>query len=568
MLPLDHVELLALAAEAHLVGGDRARGEVLLERALDELDPERDPRRYSALLALLARTQWQLNRTLEGVETAQRALAMLPGPDGGRERAALLSWLARTRVLRGRFREAIAEGEKALAETVAVGDSRAQGEVLNTLGMARIVLGNVDEGVKDLREALAIAKENEDDDAVSNAYSNLADHLQLAGRTSEALETASEGLAATPRRATRSREWMTLTLSQVEFESGHWRSAREHLGPPPSHLAGTVLIFRQLRHAELALAEGDYDAAAGCLRELEESVIGSSQPQWIGGFGTLLAELLRRRHDLLGARAAVAQALDRLEVCTDDVMRIASVSAVGLSVEADLAQQARDLRAKAQERDALARARIHMQRLRAAAQEGGPVERAWRAVGAAELARARGRSDPKPWLAAAGEWDAIARPYQAAIARGRAVGGSRGGGARAGVGEGAGLAVAGRRADCPGRAGPARPGAGRGQRPPGGRRRRRRGGSLRSDRPGAPGAGAAGRGSDQPSDRRGAVHGREDGQRARLAHPGQARRAQPHAGGGRRASPAPQRVRPTRRMTGAQPPQRAERPQAAQAARR
>jgi DNA-binding CsgD family transcriptional regulator len=372
------------------------------------------------LLALLARTQWQLNRTLEGVETAQRALAMLPGPDGGRERAALLSWLARTRVLRGRFREAIAEGEKALAETVAVGDSRAQGEVLNTLGMARIVLGNVDEGVKDLREALAIAKENEDDDAVSNAYSNLADHLQLAGRTSEALETASEGLAATPRRATRSREWMTLTLSQVEFESGHWRSAREHLGPPPSHLAGTVLIFRQLRHAELALAEGDYDAAAGCLRELEESVIGSSQPQWIGGFGTLLAELLRRRHDLLGARAAVAQALDRLEVCTDDVMRIASVSAVGLSVEADLAQQARDLRAKAQERDALARARIHMQRLRAAAQEGGPVERAWRAVGAAELARARGRSDPKPWLAAAGEWDAIARPYQAAIARWRA----------------------------------------------------------------------------------------------------------------------------------------------------
>ncbi len=63
--------------------------------------------------------------------------------------------------------------------------------------------------------------------------------------------------------------------------------------------------------------------------------------------------------DLLGARAAVARALDRIELCTDDVMRIARVTAVGASVEADLAQRARDLREKQDERDAIARARIH-----------------------------------------------------------------------------------------------------------------------------------------------------------------------------------------------------------------
>ena len=81
--------------------------------------------------------------------------------------------------------------------------------------------------------------------------------------------------------------------------------------------------------------------------------------------GALLGELRRRRRDLIGARAAVAQALDRLEVCTDDVMRIARVSAAGVRVEADIAQRARDLRERAQERDAIARARIHEQRLRA-----------------------------------------------------------------------------------------------------------------------------------------------------------------------------------------------------------
>jgi DNA-binding CsgD family transcriptional regulator len=134
----------------------------------------------------------------------------------------------------------------------------------------------------------------------------------------------------------------------------------------------------------------------------------------------MLGDLRRRRRDLAGARAAIGEALDRLEVCTDDVMRIARVSANGIRIEADVAQRARDLREKSDERDALARARIHMQRLSAAAQEGGPVEQAWRDSGAAELTRARGRSDPKAWLKAAASWDAIGRPYPAAIARWRA----------------------------------------------------------------------------------------------------------------------------------------------------
>lgn len=61
-----------------------------------------------------------------------------------------------------------------------------------------------------------------------------------------------------------------------------------------------------------------------------------------------------------------------------------------------------------------------MTRLRAAAQEGGPVESAWRTPGAAELARARGRSDAHLWLKAAVEWDAMDRPYPAAMSRWRA----------------------------------------------------------------------------------------------------------------------------------------------------
>jgi DNA-binding CsgD family transcriptional regulator len=100
-------------------------------------------------------------------------------------------------------------------------------------------------------------------------------------------------------------------------------------------------------------------------------------------------------------------------------MSIARVSALGSSIEADIARRAHDLRERAEERDALARLRIHLSRLAAAAQEGGPVELAWQAVGKAQMARARARNDPRLWRAAAGEWETIERPYRAAIMRWR-----------------------------------------------------------------------------------------------------------------------------------------------------
>jgi DNA-binding CsgD family transcriptional regulator len=178
-------------------------------------------------------------------------------------------------------------------------------------------------------------------------------------------------------------------------------------------------MYRHVREAELALGVGDEEAAARCLEAIEPFVAASSEPQWHGAFGALKGELCRRRGDLTGARLAVEQALDQMELCTDDVMRIARVTAVGLAVEADRALRARDLHERAEARDALSRARIHMQRLEAAAQEGGPVEAAWRAVGAAQLRRARGRNDAALWDRAARAWDELGRPYPGAILRWR-----------------------------------------------------------------------------------------------------------------------------------------------------
>ena len=417
---LDHVELLAMAAAAHGRAGELDRSEVLLRESLRELDPEADPRRYSKLLGRLARAQWNLNRGQEGLETAERALALLPSDERTSERTLLLSWLARTRFLRGRFREAIRDAEEALEAATGLGYRYAETEVLNTLGMAKMSLGDVDGGMACLRRAIELARADGELEDVAYAYGNLADHLSLAGRVQEALDTAREGLFTTPRRVRDAHDWLMLEVSELAFETGDWRMARSNLNAVPRHLDGRKLILRLLREADQSLGEGDEDTAARCLEEAEPLVRASAEPQWIALFGSLMAELQRRRHELVKARTAVADALDRIELCTDDVMRVARVTAVGIAVEADHAQLARDLREQDDERDALTRARIHMDRLTAVAEEGGPVERAWLEMAAADYERAQGRPDPAKWLHSADEWERLQRPYRAAIARWRA----------------------------------------------------------------------------------------------------------------------------------------------------
>ena len=413
---IDYVDLFAAAARQYGLAGDQRRSEMLADRGLEMIDPDADPRRYARLLFRRARARWRLNRPTDGLADAQQALALLPDEPGA-DRARVLSWVARTQVLRGRFREAIAEGEAALAMARAEDLPVTAGEALNTLGMARIALGDVDTGEALLSDAIRLAREHGDIDGLGAAYSNLGDLLSLAGRTADGLAVVNEGLDEIQTRLGQSFSWMVLTHSQLAFDAGDWDAARASEGPAIASADGVTLIFRLLRDAELALGEGDEALAGQRLEAAEPLVRVSREPQWHGMFGSLVGELKRRAGDLAGARQAVSRALDELEVCTDDVMRIARVTAVGMSIEADRALRARDLREPDAERDALARARIHLDRLQAAAEDGGPVERAWLDTGLAEDARAHGRNDPALWNTAADSWDQVQRPYGAALMR-------------------------------------------------------------------------------------------------------------------------------------------------------
>jgi DNA-binding NarL/FixJ family response regulator len=133
--------------------------------------------------------------------------------------------------------------------------------------------------------------------------------------------------------------------------------------------------------------------------------------------GDLQAELALREDDVPAARAAVDEALDRIEFCSEDILRIVRVAASGMFVEAAAAQRARDLADAAGQAEALERAEALIMRARAATEDGHAVEGAYAASAEAAYGRALGRDDAGLWAAAAEAWEALSRPYPAARAR-------------------------------------------------------------------------------------------------------------------------------------------------------
>jgi DNA-binding CsgD family transcriptional regulator len=164
--------------------------------------------------------------------------------------------------------------------------------------------------------------------------------------------------------------------------------------------------------AVLALGTGDLDTARREIEAMEPEARESTEPQFVGAYGWMRAELERRTGNVDAARGAVDDALDQIEYCSDDVARIAGVSGMGLRVEADAATLARDRRDTDAEQVALRRADEQINRLRLTGEAGGPVERAELASGEAELSRASGTDDPALWAAAAATWEGLRRPYR------------------------------------------------------------------------------------------------------------------------------------------------------------
>jgi predicted ATPase/DNA-binding CsgD family transcriptional regulator len=410
------VDLVLRAADAAEASGEGARFEALVRAAFEHIDPAGDPRRVASLLGRLHRVQWELGRQEESIQTLDQALALLEPFEPRGELAGLLAAKARARMLQARNREAIEAGRAAIDVARSVGEVEAEAQALNSIGVALAAAREVDEGIAALREAHVLAREHQLDDAIQRASVNLADTLHLAGRSREALEIGREGLEEAVARGW-PHTWIALHVAEIEFDLGDWRAAAAAIPDERRRYLGPTLLHYRARRAEQALGRGDVEAARSELESAARVAADSTEPQFLAPLGAYTAELERRAGDVAAARAAVDEALDRIEFCSEDLARIAQVAAAGLLVEADEAERARDRHDGSGERSARDRAAAMAERVRLAAEDGGPVVRAQLVLAEAELARAEDRDDAALWDAAAAAWNGIGRPYRAAYAR-------------------------------------------------------------------------------------------------------------------------------------------------------
>jgi DNA-binding CsgD family transcriptional regulator len=418
---IEQVELLRHSAVAADQAGDPTRQEALLRRALELVDAETDSERAALIQERLSQSLWSQHRQDDALEALKEGLARLPSEDPTPARAKLLAQLAKRRMVQSRFAQAAESAREAIDVARATGHREAESIGLNALGTALGESGEVDQGVAYLRESLAIARDEGLEMEEGGAWINIADVLNLMGRTEDALEVARQGLETAYTRDWRTTDWLQLAISELSFYVGDWVAAGAAIPAASRRHTGGTLLYWQSCRSLLALGRGDLDAAEEALGVLAERTAELTEPQFIGTYGVLRSELARRRGDIDAARAVIDDTLDRIEYCSEDVMRITALAAQGVRIEGDVGEAARDRRDLDAESDVRGRADALLERARVAAQAGWDIEAAQLASAEAEYTRATadGRDLAALWRAAAQRWEGLGWPYPAAYCRWR-----------------------------------------------------------------------------------------------------------------------------------------------------
>jgi DNA-binding CsgD family transcriptional regulator len=410
----DMVELLSRAALARYYEGALPRSVALLEKALELLDADAEPRRAAVLYGRLERSLFSWGHSDEGEAALSKALALLPADEVSPERAWLLSNRTKGLMLRSRYEDAVAAARVAMPLALETGDDEARVGILNSLGVALMAIGEEDEGVAALREAIDVATSRGLKQMLGTGYANLADSLHLAGRSEEGLAVALEGRDVTEE-SNRTQAWMSLQAVEILIDLGRLDEAEAlmpRIDDRPAH--GMYLTNLDLRRGELALLRGDHDTARTVLDEAGRVALYAGQPQFHGPHASFMGELHRRAGELDAARAAIESAAPLL---TGDTVRVARISALGALIEAEAAERARDL-GRADEATAAAdRSEAHAAAARESVGRRSRVERAYAAEAASHAARARRGESRDELLAAIGSYEELGRPHPAATMR-------------------------------------------------------------------------------------------------------------------------------------------------------
>jgi len=421
---MDQVELLGRAADASHHAGDSERAAALIRAALEQLDPETDPKRVSRALERLGRYLWISGHGEEAVPVYHRAVEVLP-PEPSAELAHALAAEGQVLALSDRPVEAKALCDEALPIARAAAARRTEANILNTLvACAGSSIGDLEGAMDSMRMALAIAEELHLPDELMRSYVNGSDALHQAGRTQESLDLALQGAEAARRHG-------------MEGHSGHFLHAEaavrlmslgrwdESLAESEAVLAASMqplagLLAREAQSL-IACERGDFAKARAMVERSRAAVEQQGSSMWVPLPAVPLALIALREGRPEEARAIVERALAHL-VRGEYVFFTRALYAIGARAEADIAETARPLRDDAVLAECERRTVALLERIDGLLAEytdhpPPPAAVASRAAVVAELSRVRGASDAAAWDDAAARFDDLGEIHEAAYMR-------------------------------------------------------------------------------------------------------------------------------------------------------
>ncbi|MFJ9433193.1 AAA family ATPase [Streptomyces sp. NPDC101490] len=277
---LGHLDLLAEAAVAARLSGDRERalkiGRTAL-RLLDDAD-EKDPLRAAWFWTEKARLQSNLGRG-DGWEEIARAQELVKGLPPSAVHAVVLVGAAGWGMLRDPGPGALAAAERAVEYARHVKAESIELNARLTLGTLKVSAGDVEAGLAELHEVRERTESLGQFNETARAHINLSSSLESLGRSRDAVEVADRGIRlARAYGLVDSVGWIEANRAESLYSLGHWDEARD----AAERLLRSATSTKprgsaSLRLAHLAVARGELDAARGHLTEARV-VYGSRDP--------------------------------------------------------------------------------------------------------------------------------------------------------------------------------------------------------------------------------------------------------------------------------------------------
>ncbi|MEU6573836.1 AAA family ATPase [Streptomyces sp. NPDC046805] len=411
--PLRYLDLMAEAAVAGRLCGERERALKITKRALGLLEEEDDPLRAawfwtqrSHLVQNLARGDGR-----QELATAQELVRGLPPSE---VHANVLDQVAGSLMLRAPGPEAFSAAERAVEYARMLGARETETNARLTLGGLMAGAGDAEAGLAMMTEVKERTVADGMPSVAGRAYINLPSELEALGRSGEAARLLEEGVGHTRKFGLlNSESWVWSNLADSRYSLGRWDAAveaAEHAlrrghNAKPQGMALMVL-------ARIALGRGDGPEAARQLAAARSRYgAHDPMPQQSLPLAALAIGVAAAEGRLLDARAELDRALDSgMPPGTQRYGWHLLLAAATAEAGARTVPAAQPGRAAALERIAAAVKKLTT---------NAPIWLGYEQWARAELRRAEGTADVDAWSHVVTAFEQLERPYDLARVRHR-----------------------------------------------------------------------------------------------------------------------------------------------------